>query len=202
MGIDIGGSHISLGFVDDRNNLIDCERFNIDETWTPQDAINRICESVDILSKIVNELYSKWSLVAAGIGSPGQTKNGILVSAANLPNFKNTPLSLMLSNRLRNIPVLLLNDADASFHAELKSSKNICKYQNVQNACMISIGTGIGVSLYLNGTIYQGCQGLIESGHMIIDFSPQARQCGCGQVYRFIFPQYYCGPLIKPYLSF
>ena len=183
MGIDIGGSHISVGFIDDNNNLIDCERFDINETWTPQDAINSICESVGLLSTRVSKLYSKWNLIAAGIGCPGQTRNGILVSASNLPYFRNAPLSSMLSMRFDNIPVLLLNDADASLYAELKSSKNICKYETVQNACMIFIGTGIGVSLYLNGAIYQGSQGLIEGGHMIIDFSPQARQCGCGQVY-------------------
>ena len=184
MGIDIGGSHISLGFVNDNNDLFDfeIESFRIDHTWQAQEAIDTICASIGKLSKKMDEVYSRWSLKAVGIGCPGQIKDGILVSASNLPNFKNVPLASMLSSRINNVTVVLLNDADAAFHAELMSSTNLSKYQNVKSACMISIGTGIGVSLYLNGVIHNGCNNLVEGGHMIIDFTQNGRLCGCGQV--------------------
>ena len=190
VGVDIGGSHISVGFVNRKtHDIIDKIVWAVDVTCSPEDAIDRISNSIyEIFNQIQSKYNSSWSIGVIGIGCPGQAKNGILVNSSNLPKFKNAPLASMLHMRLKkelnhiDVAVVLLNDADAALFAELKSFKSKHKYDNVQNACMITVGTGIGVSLFLNGAIFQGSNGLIEAGHMIIDCGPSARLCGCGQV--------------------
>lgn len=133
-----------------------------------------------------------------GVGCPGQCKNGILVAASNLPGWKNVPLCNMILDQLlimeknenfikdnRHIPVILLNDADAAISAELWGESREL-YASHDNAAMITLGTGIGVGLVLNGKLYQGSNGLIEGGHMIVcggvDDNISRRKCGCGQI--------------------
>ena len=72
-----------------------------------------------------------------------------------------------------------MNDADASISAEIWGHES--EYKDVENEAIIIIGTGIGVSLFLNRSLYTGSHGLIEAGHSIVSTSHDARLCGCGQ---------------------
>lgn len=177
-------------------------------------------------------------ILGAGIGCPGQAKNGVLVAASNLPNFKNAPLAQMLKEKLvkelrhmstdgldvdnartrthnetddqtheggergsgfddgtvTSFPVILMNDADAAISAEVWGKKSCAAYEGAENIAMITLGTGIGLGLVLRNSLFQGSNGLVEGGHMIVcgtvglpDDSPlpssngQAIKCGCGQ---------------------
>ncbi len=188
LGIDIGGSHISLGLMNENHDLIEKESFDFNPKLSPLDAIDKICDAYNQISMKVSSKLELWKLTGIGVGCPGQSKNGVLIAAANFPQFRNVPLVDMLKSRFNQLPTVLLNDADAALLAELKCHQNKHIYTNngnrttIQNACMISIGTGIGVSLYINNALYSGSNGLIEAGHMIIDFTSNARLCGCGQV--------------------
>lgn len=104
------------------------------------------------------------------------------MAASNLPTFKQVPLAKMLSDALNGIPCVLLNDADAAIAAEVWGNDSKDKYNAYTNVAMITIGTGIGLALILNGQIFRGSNGLIEGGHMIITKSEHGRSCGCGQV--------------------
>lgn len=171
-GVDIGGSHIGFGVINLSTNLVVAYHEEaLDATKTPEEIVDKIC---DYFKCQVN-----FNILAIGIGCPGQSKNGILVAASNLPTFKNTPLVAMVRARMNNIPAILLNDADAAIAAEVWGQPNI--YKNHENIAMITLGTGVGFGLILNGNLYQGSNGLIEGGHMILNQSPDARQCGCGQ---------------------
>ena len=116
-----------------------------------------------------------------GIGCPGHCRNGILMSAANLPTLKEFPIASMLSEAFDGIPTVLLNDADAAIAAEVWGNESNHIYKSYQHIAMITIGTGIGLALILNGQIYRGSNGLIEGGHMIISPHGNHGMCSCGQ---------------------
>lgn len=88
----------------------------------------------------------------------------------------------MLSREFDGVPVVILNDADAALSAELWGRAGQGQYDNVRFGAIITLGTGVGVALLLNGQFYQGCSGTIEGGHMIVNCGAEGRPCGCGQV--------------------
>ena len=102
----------------------------------------------------------------------------MIVAAANFTH-RDVPITELLSARFKGIPCKLLNDADAAMAAEIWHPEFVGDVDRM-NAVMITLGTGIGVSLVLKGEIYEGTHGLIEAGHMIVNKS--GRRCGCGQI--------------------
>lgn len=126
--------------------------------------------------------------------SPGQSKDGVLVAASNLPEFKNVPLSSLISKNFGHIPVLLVNDGDTTLSTEIWGNETKIRYKNVKNVVMVVIGTGIGIGVLINGNLYQGNNSLIEAGHMIINSSSDSIRCGCGQ--RGCIEVYASGPSI------
>ncbi len=176
VGIDIGGSHVSVGVIDKHGTILIKSETEIDNfSIQPLDLINSL---TSIISKNHN---STWKIQSIGIGIPGQSKNGILIAASNLPNFKNVPISAMMSQRHNNVPVALLNDADAAICAEVWGKDSSVYYESKPNIAMITLGTGIGFALILNDSLHQGSNGLIEGGHMIVSDQADCRKCGCGQ---------------------
>ena len=179
VGIDIGGSHIGLGVVRSSGELLLDSEVPVGGDITPEEAVSIIATRVNAMIKELDEENNTYKVTAIGIGCPGQAYNDVLVAASNLPNFKNVPLAKMVSQALGNIPTTLLNDADAAISAEVWGTSGI--YDNFSNIAMITLGTGIGSALILDGQLYQGSYGLVESGHMIVDSCPDGRMCGCGQ---------------------
>eukprot|EP01038_Epipyxis_sp_PR26KG_P007488 gene7488-10203_t len=178
VGIDIGGSHIGIGYISNTSfSLIKpIHSIKIDGLILhPKKMIKLIKDELN------NFIEDTKSIKAIGIGCPGQSKNGIIVAAANFPFFVNAPLASLMSESFNNIPVILLNDADAILASLVWSSNEFNLYKNI---AMISLGTGIGFSLILDNKLYQGSNGLIEGGHMIVNSSRDNSKnvkCGCGQ---------------------
>lgn len=178
VGIDIGGSHVCVGYVDSTGQLIGgASDVKIDSlTLEPE-------QLVSIIKKSIDETKEKdWTICSIGIGCPGQSKNGILVAASNLPKFSNFNLVAVLSEIYTAIPILLLNDADAAISAEVWSKDHKDRYKDYANIALITLGTGIGCGLILNQQLYQGSNGLVEAGHMIVATAEGSRKCPCGQV--------------------
>jgi glucokinase len=175
-GIDIGGSHIGIGLLDNSCAILGERSVDIDKHVTPDQV-------VELIFNACNELLDTVTgdIVSIGIGCPGASKDGILIAASNLPEFKNVPLVDMISRKFSNVPTVLLNDANAALSAELRSTDGRIAYHDVKFAAIITIGTGIGVSLYLNGQFYEGASNTIEAGHMIVATHPGASRCPCGQ---------------------
>ncbi|CCI39352.1 unnamed protein product [Albugo candida] len=174
-GIDIGGSAIKLGLVDLGGNLLIRNFINIDsQLTTAQDAVTvshrMLIEQLQALDKSVD------NLLAIGIGCPGQINEyGVLQAAANFPAWVNVPLKQLFQERFDQ-RVEILNDADAAVLAELWVG---AAKRDVQSFIMITLGTGIGVGLVIDGQLIRGAHGLLEGGHMIIE--KDGRQCGCSQ---------------------
>jgi predicted NBD/HSP70 family sugar kinase len=148
VGIDIGGGHIGFGLLSRNGNTLALELSwseNLDGNSSPADVVGQIATS---LKKHCDD---NTVIEAVGIGCPGQSKNGVLVGASNLPTFKNVPLSEMVATKLAaeglgtTIFVFLLNDADAAMAAEIWGGDSDV-YRGVDNAAMITIGTGKDIS--------------------------------------------------------
>ncbi|MCL1935916.1 MAG: ROK family protein [Defluviitaleaceae bacterium] len=166
IGVDLGGTNISLGILNDNFEII-----YKDSVKTEKNAYG-----IDILKQIYN-LYKKSiktkkineaNINKIGIGIPGKCDNikGIVEYTTNI-NLTNTNVRLEMS-KFTNIPVYIENDANCAAFAE--SYK-----ENLKNMIMITLGTGIGGGVVLNGNKIGGN---IEMGHHIIDTT--GPMCGCG----------------------
>ena len=177
-GVDIRGSHIGIGLMCPVKGILvgDSSQLIVRSLSTPDQLISLIKDAID---ELVTGHGAK--LLGVGVGSPGQTKDGVLTAAANiLPGHENIQIVKLLSTALNSLPVVLINDADAFLAAVVLSNDFKKEHQEIRSAAMITLGTGIGFSLFLNNQLYEGSNGLLEGGHMIVaDMSK--RKCGCGQ---------------------
>jgi glucokinase len=177
VGIDIGGSHVSVGYIDSTGQLLGS---------TADMAIDRLTLHPQQLVEMIKSLIEKskdkdWVICSIGIGCPGWAKNGVIVRASNLPLFQNFNFATALNEIYTGIPVLLLNDADAAVSAEVWGKDSKGRYKDFTNIAMITLGTGVGCGLILNQQLHLGSNGLIEAGHMIVATGPDSRKCPCGQ---------------------
>ena len=181
VGVDIGGGHIGCGLVTASGEILNFVESSIPDVTTL--TLEVLTEKIGELIASVREGRERETIVAVGIGCPGQSRRGVLVAASNLPTLKKVPLADSVSRFLGGMPTTLMNDADAAMAAEMWSSCGASsgKYANVQHAAMLTLGTGIGSGIMLNGKMHEGANGLIEAGHMIVN-PLMGRKCGCGQV--------------------
>ncbi len=168
IGVDIGGMSVKIGVVDGEFNLVEKLRFPTGEDCTSEfiiDGIIRIC----------SDLVTKYKIDSIGIGSPGRVdpKKGVVITAGNLP-FKNEPIAQKVSDAL-NLPTFVENDGSCALIGELAAGA--CK--GCHNAVIITIGTGIGGAIVMNGHLVHGHKlGAGELGHFVIDRNGE--QCTCG----------------------
>ena len=172
-GFDIGGTNIAAGVVDEGNRLIakDSMRFPRGEGT---EAVIDVCAN---LYRTVLERFdlNDRDIVGVGVAVPGSVKpqDGIVIDAHNL-GFHHTPLAAMLENALCK-HVELINDADAATLAEHR----IGALKGTNTAMLITIGTGIGGGLIVNGELFRGGRGNgTEPGHMVLRNG--GRLCTCG----------------------
>ncbi len=163
IGVDIGGTEIKFGVLDENNSLI--YKTSVPTPTESEDAlIGAICEKC-------REITEEHCIASVGIGTPGTIRKG-LVSAANIP-FAETDLGGKISEKL-NLPVRICNDANCAALGEALCGNGI----DAENVITISLGTGIGGGIVINKKLYEGngCAG--EIGHLRIE--TDGRECPCG----------------------
>ena len=113
-----------------------------------------------------------------GIGAPNACfYTGTIEEAPNLPWKGKVPLAQMLSERL-GMKVVMTNDANAAAMGEMAYGAA----RGMKHFVVITLGTGVGSGIVVDGRLVYGSDGFAgELGHMIVDNSPTARQCGCGR---------------------
>ncbi len=177
IGIDIGGTNLRLGVLDN-GLVIDDVRFQasfseICKNNTAEIAWHKILEVTANAIKVMLEKYPDVSSI--GIGFPGfiDPKTQKILQSPNLPGLLNADLSGDLS-RMINLPVLVENDALVAAYGEFRSLN--CADRDI---IYVGLGTGVGGGLILNGKPFGGQHGMaMEIGHMIT--VPDGRLCGCG----------------------
>ena len=172
VGIDIGGSHMAIGVVNNENEII--EKYERDFT---QEEKNNIIPAIE--SHIVDELNKirkKNSIEKIGIAIPGSTKNGIIIKAVNL-GIENYDIAKSISEKV-NTPVQVINDAKSACVAEYDNLKK--KGNNIENMLFLAIGTGIGGGVVYNGRLLTGrTYDGFEFGHTVI--KENGLPCKCGK---------------------
>lgn len=174
VGVDLGGTNIAVGLVDE-NSILKYHKS------TPTRAERGSKEVIKDIIKLINEAIryyglNKETVKAIGIGVPGiaEPNSGEVIYCVNL-GWNNVPLKQDLEKEL-NIPVFVDNDATVAGLAEYK----IGAMRNCESGVFITLGTGVGGGIVINGKVRSGFNGVgSEIGHMIVgeNFYP----CNCGR---------------------
>ncbi len=176
LGIDIGGTNIKFGVVSESYDLI--------RTWSiPTEADKGDLAIVENIIHKLPEIQKEYPIDLIGVGSPGSLdcEKGICIRASNLP-YRNTPIVSMISEA-SGIPARLINDANAAVYGELYAGTG----QTYKNIIMVTLGTGVGGGIVIDGAPYSGRAGRAgEIGHMTLVHN--GLPCPCGR--KGCFEQY------------
>lgn len=167
VGVDIGGTKVAAGVVDDAGTVIDRER-----RATPS---HDVAETEAVIAEVVAALAGRHDIMAVGIGAAGWIANdrATVLFSPHLA-WRDEPLRDALAERI-GVPVLVENDGNASAWAEYRFGAA----RGAPVAVCITLGTGIGGGLVVSGTLYRGAWGVgCEYGHMTV--VPDGRRCACG----------------------
>ena len=173
IGIDLGGSHLGLGVIDDEKNIVEAyERY-----FTEEDKNNIISEIEAFIIDRVRDLESTYDIESIGIAVPGVAKDGVILKTVNL-GINNYDIGANLGKKL-NKPIFVRNDAKCACLAEYDNMVNEDSSLENANILFLTIGTGIGGGVIYNGKLLEGhhFEGY-EFGHMTIKESGIPCKCG------------------------
>ena len=169
IGIDMGGSHVAIGIVNENGKNI--EKFEKDIKTVGDQAKAEISTYI---IEIISKIKENHNIKKIGIGSPGTPRDGVLTNLINL-KIKEFDISSILMEHF-DIPVLLKNDAKCAGLAE----KTYGALKEYQDAVFLCLGTGIGASVFMNDKELKPIQNPgMEIGHMVID--KNGIKCNCGK---------------------
>jgi len=169
--VDIGGTKIAVGVVDEAGQVLARSQCATDVERGFDDAMRR-------MSKLLHECLERAGVKLHGIGigcaGPIDITTGRLGNVNNLPGWEGGNPVEILAREFR-VPAALENDADAAALGELRWGAGKSKPRFLY----VTVGTGIGVSVILHGELYRGLHGCHpEIGHHILD--PAGPRCSCG----------------------
>lgn len=169
LGVDLGGTNIKAALVDETGALIK-------ETGVPTD-LPRSAESIcDSIAQLCLQLSDGVEVGGIGVGCPGTVDGGIVRYSNNL-NWHDFAMTEYLEQKT-GLPVVLANDANAAALGEALAG---CA-KGAQSAVILTLGTGVGGGIVLNGRLLTGYTGAAaEPGHMVIRDMPEAPLCTCGR---------------------
>ncbi|GBR77520.1 sugar kinase NBD/HSP70 family [Candidatus Termititenax dinenymphae] len=162
IGIDLGGTKITAGLADAAGRILQKETIK-----TAQNVVEQ-------LAALILKLSAGQNILKIGLGIPGQVKNGSVINMPNVPQLNGVDLLAELK-KLYPADYTIDNDANAAAVAELKYGAG----KNYKNFIYVTVSTGIGGGIIIDGKLYSGANGTAgEFGHTII--VPDGPQCGCG----------------------
>lgn len=177
VGIDLGGTKLAIGLITPDGKIID-KLYYYDHIDKKEDSI--VLEMAQGVHTLFgrNDLDEKKNLMGIGVTFPGHLrhKEGICIITSNIKaGFRNYPLKAKLQEYF-TAPVYVENDANAQAYAEYKYGAG----KNTESIIFVTISTGIGAGIILDGKIYRGLTGTAgEIGHTIVD-PDSSFQCTCG----------------------
>jgi glucokinase len=178
IGVDIGGTKVLGGAVDGDGTVVATAR-----RPTPSHDVTRTAEAI---VQVVGELRDGRDIDAVGVGAAGwiDRDRSTVFFAPNLA-WRDEPLRDRIQDLL-GLPVVVENDANAAAWAEYRFGAA----QGEPVVVMITLGTGIGAGVVIDGKVFRGAYGVgPEFGHMCV--VPEGRRCGCGN--RGCWEQYASG---------
>lgn len=177
LGFDIGGTKIACGLLNEEYAVVD----KLSCTFEPLGEDGIAQSMLELAKKLCAKAgIGLDSIRAVGVCIPGSvdTERGIVIDAYNL-SLHDSYFRVAVENRFQ-IKTALLNDADAAALAEAR----LGALSSVKNSMLVTIGTGIGVGIILDGKLFHGGRGLgVEAGHAVMDIHGDECTCGrCGCV--------------------
>ena len=175
IGIDLGGTNLRIAAYSADWTQLQAINLPTRVQDGPGAVLGDMCGAVE---QLIAACGGRADLVGVGAGSPGplELPSGRLLEPPNLPGFENLELKTELENRL-NVPVIVECDANAAALAE--SHAGAGKSSGYQSLCMLTLGTGVGSGIILNGRVWHGFNGMGgEAGHVPV--YRNGLSCGCG----------------------
>ena len=177
IGIDVGGQTTKCGIVDARGSVL-AQTVIRSDTYTTVEPF--IAELAEALQRIIAESKAEGRIRGIGVGAPnGNYYTGNIESAVNLVwgGARVIPFAKLLSKAMNGIPVSLTNDANAAAMGEMTYGAA----RGMKNFIMITLGTGVGSGIVINGEVVYGHDGFAgELGHTCA-VRYNGRPCNCGK---------------------
>lgn len=178
IGLDLGGTNSVFGIVDQRGQVLATNSIKTQAYKNVEDFVDA---GIEALKPIIAKVGGLAQIKAMGIGAPnGNYYSGTIEFAPNLPWGHDgvVPLAKMFSDKLEGLPVALTNDANAAAIGEMQYGVA----RGMKNFIMITLGTGVGSGIVINGQVVYGCDGFAgELGHVTMVRGAEGRLCGCGR---------------------
>ena len=178
VGMDIGGTNTVFGVVDSRGvdsrgNVLASDSIKTQEHKEIDEYVDAVCKK---LIPLLQQFGGAEKFKGMGVGAPnGNYYKGTIEFAPNLPWKGVIPLAAMFEDKL-GIPTALTNDANAAAIGEMTYGAA----RGLRNFIMITLGTGVGSGIVINGQLVYGHDGFAgELGHVIVE--RDGRLCGCGR---------------------
>ena len=177
VGIDVGGQTAKLGVVDARGTVL---AQTVIRTDTYTDIAPYISELAVALNKVIADAGVEGKVKGIGVGAPnGNYYTGTIENAVNLSwgGTQTIEFSKLLSEAMNGLPVALTNDANAAAVGEMTYGAA----RGMKNFIMITLGTGVGSGIVINGDVVYGHDGFAgELGH-VAAVRNNGRTCNCGK---------------------
>ena len=173
VGMDIGGTNTVFGIVDSRGNVLASDSIKTQEYDEIEAYVDAVCKK---LIPLLQQFGGAEKFKGVGVGAPnGNYYKGTIEFAPNLPWKGVIPLAAMFEDKL-GIPTALTNDANAAAIGEMTYGAA----RGLRDFIMITLGTGVGSGIVVNGQLVYGHDGFAgELGHVIAE--RDGRICGCGR---------------------
>jgi glucokinase len=175
IGMDIGGTKIAAGVVDRKANIIARHTVTGHNCAMPEHVL--ACVEGAYESLLDQSGIRPEHLAGVGLGFAGHVngKAGIVITSSNLPGWDHVPLRDIVQERL-GVPVVLENDTKLNGLAEYMYGAG----QGVDNMCYVTVSTGYGLAIIIDGELYTGHIGTAgEIGHTVVDVN--GSPCSCGK---------------------
>ncbi len=188
IGIDIGGTNLKAGLVNEAGQILTLQKMKIAQIDNQEKLARTMVSMIQNLTAAAN--ISLDEIASVGVGVPGavEIRSGSILYTCNLP-LRNVPLRRLFHRYLR-LPLYIENDANCAAVAEYYVGAG----RNSKRFVTITLGTGIGGGIIHNGKIFHGSNGMAgEVGHMCI--VADGELCPCGR--RGCWEQYASASALK-----
>lgn len=171
IGIDVGGTNLKAGVVDGGRIVSVC-RMPLGTFEGAENFAKRLAELVRAAAEGAG--ITPETVESVGIGVPGAVADGTVLYTCNIP-MRDVPIAALFRREL-DVPVFLGNDADCAAVGEFFFGAG----RGTRNFVTVTLGTGIGGGLILNGRLYTGLGAAGEVGHMVVQYG--GAPCNCGRL--------------------
>ncbi len=173
LGIDIGGTTTSFGFVDREGTIVNATSMPTQADESAQIFVSRLHQRIEEMRV---GLPSPNRMCGIGIGAPNaHHERGAIEKAVNL-NWGEIVNFVALIRKYYDLPVSITNDANAAAMGEMLFGSA----RGMKHFLVITLGTGLGSGIVVDGRLLYGASGFAgELGHTVVD--PDGRECGCGK---------------------